>query len=97
MPCSQGKSRLSEFQLSEFLRVSCIFPELQVHPNRITKDCVLEVAPSPVTGNDYYFCGPPSFLGHIRQVPDFTVYRTNFHPQVSDKVPSSRFEHFFIL
>lgn len=41
---------------------------IKVHCNRITKDCVQEIVPDPLAGHDFYFCGPPTFLGHIRKI-----------------------------
>lgn len=46
----------------------------EVHSGRITKEILSQILPSPLGDNDYYFCGPPSFLGHIKTtLEDFKV------------------------
>lgn len=37
----------------------------QIQYGRMQKDSLAEVVPSPADGNEYYVCGPPSFLKNI--------------------------------
>jgi nitric oxide dioxygenase len=46
----------------------------------MTKDCLIEVVPQPLTGSEFYFCGPPTFLGHVRQIlTDLKVPKDQMH------------------
>lgn len=38
----------------------------KVYHNRLTAATLKEVVPSPVKNNEFYFCGPPFFLGYVR-------------------------------
>ncbi len=40
----------------------------KVHTARLTPELLTTLVPKPVTGNDFYFCGPPAFLGSVRRI-----------------------------
>ena len=40
----------------------------QVHQGKFSAKELAEIVAQPIAGNDYYFCGPPAFLGMVRNV-----------------------------
>ena len=41
---------------------------LKVHVGRLTRECLKKIVPGPFKGNRFYFCGPPAFLAHVKNL-----------------------------
>lgn len=40
----------------------------RVHYGKFSAEDLANIVAQPASGNDYYFCGPPPFLGAVRNI-----------------------------